>query len=241
MKKILSILAVTALVLTAFSVVNAEELEFGGSNLAETEEVQFGGSNLEEVSEETEVEFGGSDLGGSEEEVSDSEDSGLEFGGSDLEGDSSEEVVEEEPTNNGGSTSGSRARGGNGGSSNVPTTPSVLGATTGPNGETLACAPYLTTFMKMGMKNDVTEVKKLQTFLNEFNNAGLPVTGNFLELTDKAVRDLQAKYASNILTPWDKAGITTNLQPTGYVYKMTQWFVNSKKCPEAQTALPVLN
>ncbi len=170
-----------------------------------------------------------------------------------VEGDSEEEFVPEddttvvegekevtEETSSGSRSSGSRGRGGNGGSS-LPSTPAVLGATTGPNGETLMCAPYLTTFMKIGKVNDVTEVKKLQTFLNEFNNANLPVTGFFGPMTHKAVIDLQAKYANEILKPWDIAGVTVNLQPTGYAYKMTQWFVNSKKCPEAQTALPVLN
>lgn len=151
--------------------------------------------------------------------------------------DTTPEVTEETTSR---SSSGSRGRGGNGGSS-LPSTPAVLGATTGPNGETLMCAPYLTTFMKIGKVNDVTEVKKLQTFLNEFNNANLPVTGFFGTLTDKAVKDLQAKYSNEILKPWDNAGVTTNLQPTGYAYKMTQWFINSHKCPEAKTALPVLN
>lgn len=239
MLKKLFILSLFALMFVSFGVSNAQE--FTPEDTSSTVE----GSSEEFIPEDT-----SSTVEGDSEFVPEDTSSTVEGDSDFIPEDTSSTVegeiittpeVTEETSNRGGSTSGSRARGGNGGSSNVPTAPSVLGAATGPNGEALACAPYLTTFMRMGMKNDVTEVKKLQTFLNEFNNAGLPVTGFFGTLTDKAVRDLQAKYASEILTPWDKAGITTNLQPTGYVYKMTQWFVNSKKCPEAQTALPILN
>ncbi len=155
------------------------------------------------------------------------------------------EVVEETSNNTGGSTSGSRRSGG--GSSrttttvtNVPTDPAVLGASTGPNGEMLSCAPYLVTFMRAGQTNNVEEVKKLQTFLNEFNGAKLPVTGFFGPMTHTAVKNLQAKYSNDILKPWDTAGLSTNLQPTGYAYKMTQWFVNTHKCPSSNIPAPVL-
>lgn len=144
-------------------------------------------------------------------------------------------VVEESSSNNGGGSHGSRKK-----KKTVPTTPTVLGASVGPNGEMLSCAPYLTTFMKIGNANNVEEVKKLQTFLNEFNGANLPITGFFGPMTFQAVKNLQAKYSNDILKPWDLAGLSVNLQPTGYAFKMTQWFVNTHKCPDVKTPAPVL-
>lgn len=144
----------------------------------------------------------------------------------------------ESSNNNGGSRSGSRRS--SGGGSSVPSGAAVLGASTGPNGETLSCAPYLTTYMRIGQTNDVEEVKKLQTFLNEFNGEKLPVTGFFGELTYWAVRRLQAKYTNEILQPWVDAGLVEQLNPTGYAYKMTQWFINTHKCPDANIPQPEL-
>ena len=140
--------------------------------------------------------------------------------------------------NGGGSRSGSRRS--SGGGSSVPSGAAVLGASTGPNGENLSCAPFLTTYMRIGQTNDVEEVKKLQTFLNEFNGEKLPVTGFFGELTYWAVRRLQAKYTNEILQPWVDAGTVNQLNPTGYVYKMTQWFINTHKCPDTNLPQPEL-
>jgi hypothetical protein len=76
----------------------------------------------------------------------------------------------------------------------------------------------------MGRNNDVEQVRRLQQFLNSEMNAGLPVTGFFGPLTDAAVRAFQAKYASEILTPW---GIN---EPTGYVYLTTRKKINEMYC-----------
>jgi hypothetical protein len=157
----------------------------------------------------------------------------------------SEEVVEE-TSNNNGSSGGSRRSGGrnnssSNSSSNVPTTPAVLGASTGPNGEMLTCAPYLVTFMRIGQANNVEEVKKLQSFLNETVGSNLPINGNFGPQTHAAVMALHAKHADQILRPWDTAGLSVNLQPTGYAYKMTQWFINSSMCKGTTIPKPALN
>lgn len=150
--------------------------------------------------------------------------------------------VVEEPTNNegssnnGGSSSGSRGRGGNGGRTNLPSTPSVLGAAVGPNGETLACAPHFTTFMRMGQVNNVEEVKKLQTYLNTFGGAKLPVTGFFGSMTDAAVKVWQTNNADAILKPWG-----ANIGATGYFFKMSQWFANKQMCPTLNAPTPILN
>ncbi len=101
----------------------------------------------------------------------------------------------------------------------------VLGAFTG---EESCSTMYLTTYMRQGMVNNVEEVKKLQTFLNEHMSAGLPVTGFFGPLTHQAVMNFQAKYAKEVLTPW---GITA---PTGYVFKTTRALINNFKCANSE-------
>lgn len=82
--------------------------------------------------------------------------------------------------------------------------------------------------MRIGAENDPQEVTDLQNFLNKEMNAGLPVTGVFGPLTDAAVKAFQAKYKSEVLTPWVAHGFTD--EPTGYVFKLTQWKINSIHC-----------
>jgi hypothetical protein len=140
----------------------------------------------------------------------------------------------------------------NGGEVEEPTTRSrssgsrVTGSSSSPQGEVLgaftgdeenSCGMYLTTYMRQGFNNNSEEVMKLQTFLNEFMNAGLPVTGYFGALTTKAVNDLQNKYATEILTPWNT--IYTQISAVGYVYQTTRHFINNQKCPGSE-AFPVL-
>lgn len=134
--------------------------------------------------------------------------------------------------------------------SNGSNGPFVLGASTGP-GEVLGASTstpesnsndqgavqgasttaysctdgaYITAFMRMGQANDVEEVKKLQTFLNNQVQAGLTVSGIFDLDTENAVKAFQASNPIQILEPW---GIT---DPTGYVYKTTLRWINSTAC-----------
>lgn len=96
------------------------------------------------------------------------------------------------------------------------------------------CQDYLTEYIRYGADNNKEEVKKLQTFLNEYEGEQLPVTGFYGEMTLSAVNRLQRKYAEEILTPW---GIT---EPTGYVYITTQRFINDKKCGGKTLPMPEL-
>jgi hypothetical protein len=93
---------------------------------------------------------------------------------------------------------------------------------------------YLTEYIRYGAENNPEEVKKLQTFLNEYEGEQIPVTGFYGEITMGAINRLQKKYAEEILTPW---GIT---EPTGYVYITTQRFINNKKCGGVELPLPEL-
>lgn len=107
----------------------------------------------------------------------------------------------------------------------------VLGAAT----ETPACVAegeYLRDYLWYGRPNDPDEVKKLQIFLNEREGAALPVTGFFGALTRDAVSAFQLKYAADILAPWGETA------PTGHVYKLTKWKINSLWCPAFELEAP---
>jgi hypothetical protein len=96
------------------------------------------------------------------------------------------------------------------------------------------CDYYLTEYIRYGTENNPEEVKKLQTFLNEYEEEQIPVTGFYGEITMGAVNRLQKKYSEEILAPW---GIT---DPTGYVYITTQRFINNKKCDTVVLPVPEL-
>jgi len=94
--------------------------------------------------------------------------------------------------------------------------------------------PYLEEYIRYGASNDPQEVKKLQTFLNEYEGEEIPVTGFYGDITLEAVNRFQTKYADEILAPW---GID---EPTGYVYKTTQRKINDIKSPGVELAMPEL-
>jgi uncharacterized repeat protein (TIGR02543 family) len=116
----------------------------------------------------------------------------------------------------------------------------VLGVSIGPvttGGQVLgaSCGLFMNKHLKYGSsKNDKDQTGKLQTFLNKWMNAGLPVTGAYGPLTVAAVKNFQAKYSNEILAPW---GITT---PTGLVYLSTLRQLNLLECPQLSLQLPAL-
>jgi len=150
-------------------------------------------------------------------------------------------VVVVAPPSNG---AGSGGNGGGGGSVvsgpfsigfvNTNTGGQVLGTST-EEALPAGCELYIKTYMKMGAKNDTTEVKKLQTFLNTHMNASLPVTGIFGPLTFAAVNAFQLKHWDEVLAPWVAYGLPTDHTPTGYVYKTTKRMVNLVQCNNTVT------
>ena len=105
----------------------------------------------------------------------------------------------------------------------------VLGTTTStilPSSVSIAaaCTPLITQTMRPGLGNNPEEVKKLQTFLNQQAAANLPTTGFFGPMTTLAVKQLQARYASEILAP---VGLSV---PSGLVLTMTMNKINSLAC-----------
>lgn len=139
-----------------------------------------------------------------------------------------------------GGNGGGSSRSGRGSSS----TGSVLGASTNvPDGQVLgaSCTILLNDYLRLGKKNSSAEVSKLQQFLNDHMQSGLPVTGFFGPATDKAVRAFQLGYKSDVLAPWVPLGfMPTDSTTTGYVYKTTQWKINMIHCPDLNLPFPQL-
>jgi hypothetical protein len=85
----------------------------------------------------------------------------------------------------------------------------------------------------MGKKdNTVAQVKTLQQFFNDTMNTKLPVTGYFGLLTDRAVRAFQKSHPVEVLAPWNL------MDPTGFVYKTTQRWINLTHCSSLNIPLP---
>ena len=125
----------------------------------------------------------------------------------------------------------------------IPTGGVVAGATTGggvvAGATTVKCEPYLLSYIKLGGDNDPEEVKKLESFLNEFLGLDLPIDGIY-DLNDfNAVKQFQLLMKDKVLAPWVEIGCLPNVDtPTGYVYKTTIWAINSFFCSEEKTELP---
>jgi len=83
---------------------------------------------------------------------------------------------------------------------------------------------YLREHLRKGDQNDANEVRKLQQFLNSYEQENIALTGVFDDATFNAVARFQKKYTGDILGPW---GYT---EPTGYVYILTQKKINEIYC-----------
>lgn len=122
--------------------------------------------------------------------------------------------------------------------------PQIAGASTGPQGQVLgataSCGMYLNEYLKKGGKNNSEEVKKLQTFLNNYLNLSLPVTGFFGPQTFAAVIKFQQSEADLVLSPWVGITLKNNKKGTGYVYKTTKTRINNIMCPELNLQIPLL-
>jgi len=111
----------------------------------------------------------------------------------------------------------------------------VLGAATSSAGASQSCTALLTSYLRLGKKNnDPGEVKKLQQFLNTQLGLVLAEDGIFDRATDAAARQFQAAHAAEVLSPW---GIK---EPTGFVYKTTQRAINLTHCAAVAIPMPTL-
>lgn len=98
----------------------------------------------------------------------------------------------------------------------------------------IPCGQYMTGYIKLGANNDADQVKKLQSFLIQYEDfSNLQITGIYTKQDYDAVVRFQEKYADDILTPWgDTVG-------SGYVYKTTLYKINKIVC-DAGVDKPVL-
>lgn len=122
------------------------------------------------------------------------------------------------PGGGGGSSSG----GGGWGYYVLPTATTTIVSTSSPkvdkdtiltvNGSTCSSRIALSAPIDVGLANDPTDVKKLQTFLNTYERENLKVTGVYGKADYLAVKRWQAKYKAQILTPMKLKN------PTGTVY-----------------------
>lgn len=104
----------------------------------------------------------------------------------------------------------------------LPTATTTLVATSSPkidkdtiltlNGSTCSSRIALGAPVDVGLNNDPTDVKKLQTFLNTYEHENLKITGVYGKSDYLAVKRWQAKYKPQILTPMKLKN------PTGTVY-----------------------
>lgn len=114
----------------------------------------------------------------------------------------------------------------------------VLGTSTEATDLPASCSAYLTAYLKKGNSGD--EVKKLQSFLNQNLGLAIPVTGYFGPLTFNGVKSFQAKYADDILKPWFEKGLSQDMNPSGYAYKMTLYKINLLQCATLEVPAPQL-
>lgn len=86
------------------------------------------------------------------------------------------------------------------------------------------CSPHIKTYIRYGAENDVEDVRKLETFLNEKQGESLIVDGVYGIEDVAAVKRFQQKFASEVLGVW---GLN---EPTGHVYRTTLMKINSFYC-----------
>lgn len=132
------------------------------------------------------------------------------------------------PASGGGGGNGpiSGSFGGNNGGGASAITPGSTGGITGGSITTTAgvCAPIITSTLKIAGKNDASQVRRVQNFLNAFEKANIAVTGVYDTATIEAVEDFQVKYRSEVLAPW---GATL---PSGEIYITTRNKMNDMYC-----------
>jgi hypothetical protein len=126
----------------------------------------------------------------------------------------------------------------------IAVTPVVVGEVLGVSIEKNTCGIYLNSYIKYKSKNNnQVDVRSLQEFLNEESNLNLSIDGTYGQETFNAVKNFQVKYTKDVLTPWGPFGMTDKdtAEGTGYVYKTTQRWINTIKCPELNIPMPDLS
>lgn len=102
------------------------------------------------------------------------------------------------------------------------------------NNENSTC-PAFTQYLKQGMRdgqNGVSEVSKVQKFLNKNLGIVLSIDGVFGKRTRDAVKSFQSMHFAEVLAPWALSG------PTGWWYQSTRGYANFiENCSEGVVQL----
>lgn len=86
------------------------------------------------------------------------------------------------------------------------------------------CDSYLDSYIRYGYNNNAADVRRLEQFLNDYEEEDLTVDGVYGRSDEEAVKRFQLKYRAEVMDPW---GMTT---PTGYVFRTTRDHVNTLHC-----------
>ncbi len=106
-------------------------------------------------------------------------------------------------------------------------------------GASTSCGRYLLSYIKYGANNDPEEVKKLQSFLNEYFGLSLELSGIYNQETYQAVERFQLLLKDEILSPWAEVNCLPSEDiATGYVYRTTQRAINNIMCPSLGLFIP---
>ncbi|HEY4493600.1 MAG TPA: thrombospondin type 3 repeat-containing protein [Candidatus Paceibacterota bacterium] len=101
----------------------------------------------------------------------------------------------------------------------------VLGVSTDSSGNTQTCLARFSEYAMRGRNTAGNEtITNLQSFLNEYQSANLPMTGFYGPLTISQVNTFQTTNATDVLTPWNLNG------PTGHFYMTTRRKANIEYC-----------
>ncbi len=88
----------------------------------------------------------------------------------------------------------------------------------------IECPTYLNGFMKAGVGATASEVRKLESFLNDYEGEDLDINGLYQSDDIAAVNRFQVKYEKDVLAPF---GLKT---PTGNVFASTRNHINALHC-----------
>ena len=77
-----------------------------------------------------------------------------------------------------------------------------------------------------------------RSFLKEFIEPNLSITGVFDQETFNAVIAFQLAHSGQIIGPWASVGLLGQSEATGYVYKTTRRQINLLMCPLLSIPVP---
>jgi hypothetical protein len=94
---------------------------------------------------------------------------------------------------------------------------------------TTSCPLITSNILKSSLKNDASDVARLQAFLKDVEKMNVAVNGSFDADTEAAVKAFQIKYADVVLAPWSAT------KASGIAYITTIKKINDIACKQPMT------